>query len=471
MISKSDIKNLINETEESYLKVAEILSTIKSRRDFKVTKLFNIQPILAESLYKLSSMYSDLSQEKKNYIERKSDLNTSWFNHRMKLINKYQNVVDYAISIGKFLGDHFAWSFYHLDRKKLYEHYQNDRIFYMPTGVGGLGELEYVKRVKYINNKVLIYHGTTSFLRLGDVTFFDLKESRVASIGEIKTRKINEKELSINLSLIGEKKEDVSLFDELIAERVPRVKEKKTTPLSSKVQSKLNRQLSKISKSIGKKGQTNKQSLLGDYEYDKINKLYHETPSSKIKHIQISDGLILGCYKPQKKNLSTILFKDLIPEIKNKAKGIESLVKNILIPKSKFNQLLIGDAINPKPNNYLHPSSTPFLFWPLDLNLFNEVVFFDTIFFTIYNPAHLIEKLIKNDFEVEIDGQRFFKVSSKIEDNHLEFGRLDHYINLITSEFYKEESVIEILKIVREQAKEGKLPHNKKIRIDIQSIS
>ncbi|MDG5768272.1 hypothetical protein QA596_12480 [Balneolales bacterium ANBcel1] len=464
MITKSEIKDLINNAEKSYSRVAEILDSVRNKENFEVLNLFDIQPILAESLYKLSCMYSELSHEKKSYIERKSDLNNSWFTQRMRLIKKYQKVIDYTISIGKFLGDHYAWLFYNFDRKNLQDHYRHERIFYMPTGVGGLGELEYVKNVKYINNNVLIYHATTTFLRIGDVSFFDVKKSKVTSLGEIKTKKISTDELSVNLSLVGQEKDDVRIFDQVISTH-----EKVSSPLSPEIQGKLNHQLSKMSKLIGEKGDTKKQSIFGDFEFNKIDEIYNETTKSSVKHYQISDGLILVCFKPHQKTLFTKFFEDYSSGIKSKIKGIEKLVNQIVIPDSNYNQILLGNILNPNPNNYLLPSATPFLFWPLDSKLFKEVTFHDSVFLSIYNPAHLIEKLKSHQFEIKKEGHRFFKLSSTIGGKHLDLGRLDTYINLITHEFYTEKTVVDILLKLRDNAKEGKLPPNKKIPIDIQS--
>src|SRR5215212_8145501 len=52
-----------------------------------------------------------LHQEKENTIANKGRVSPEWFTHRMKLLDGYQNVLKATISIGKQLGDAFAWLF------------------------------------------------------------------------------------------------------------------------------------------------------------------------------------------------------------------------------------------------------------------------------------------------------------------------------------------------------------------------
>lgn len=466
MITKAEVKDLVDQAEKKLSEVTDILIDIESKRETE--RLFEIQPILAETLYDLSCMYSNLSHEKNEYIERKSSLDTSWFTNRMQLIDKYQSAINYCISIGKFLGDHFAWIFYYKDRDTLHEHYQHERIFHMPTGTGGLGEREFAKNIKFVDGKVLIYHGITSFLRLGDVSFFDPKNSTVSSIGEIKTKKIDENELSISLSLVGTQKEGVRVFDELI-EKQEGKGAKNIKPLSQKIRNKLDGQLSKISKSLGAERKTKKEDFQIDFEFEKIEKLYENTTSSGINLIKVSDGHLLGCYRPSERSLFTKFFNDYSKSIKEKGDLDEAFIKQIFIPDSEYNQLLIGDVFNPVPESYLQPSATPLLFWPISSNFFKEIVLHDAVFFSFYNPAHLIKKLKKADFEIKKYKTRFFKVLCKIDDSYLQFESLNHYIHLITKEFYSEESIVKIFKRIRKNAHEGKIKRNQRMPIDIQT--
>ena len=99
-----------------------------------------------------------------------------------------------TIAIGRSLGDSFAWFFYHSERKHLEEHLKHERQLHMPPGIGGIGELEFLDKTRVIDNHLVIYHGTTTFLRIGDVSFLDMKTLRLTAIGELKTKEIGPKE-------------------------------------------------------------------------------------------------------------------------------------------------------------------------------------------------------------------------------------------------------------------------------------
>ena len=58
----------------------------------------------------------------------------------------------------------------------------------MPPGFGGIGETMFMKNVRMFGEYMVIYHGMTTILRIGDITFIDLKKLKVAGIGEIKGR-------------------------------------------------------------------------------------------------------------------------------------------------------------------------------------------------------------------------------------------------------------------------------------------
>src|SRR5207237_18409 len=73
-------------------------------------------------------------------------------------------------------------------------------------GVGGIGEREFLRRFPALDGAMVLHHGITTLLRIGDVSLIDLRTLRVRAIGEIKTAKskTDERQLSITLSLIGD---------------------------------------------------------------------------------------------------------------------------------------------------------------------------------------------------------------------------------------------------------------------------
>jgi hypothetical protein len=93
---------------------------------------------------------------------------------------------------------------------------------------------------------LLIYHGTTSFLRMGDVSFIDLNTLKVAAIGELKTQKLNERELGLKLALISGRRDlspDLSQMRHGTA---------LAQPLDPKLETKLKRQTERTGDAFGR---------------------------------------------------------------------------------------------------------------------------------------------------------------------------------------------------------------------------
>src|SRR5688572_31634327 len=71
-----------------------------------------------------------------------------------------------------------------------------------PPGVGGVGEREFVKNFDAPGH-VLIYHATTTFLRIGDVSFVHLPSRSVSAIVELKSRWVAEDRVEVAAFFVG----------------------------------------------------------------------------------------------------------------------------------------------------------------------------------------------------------------------------------------------------------------------------
>lgn len=190
MVSEKEIDRLLSDVEIEFKKCWDILSNIKEENLENITEdLLNFQPILATALFKLNSEYRKIVQEEKSLISRKNHVSLEWFKNRLKRLDQYKKLIKEAIKLGKVLGDSYAWIFYNRDRNLLNEHYKHQLITHTPPGIGGLGELEFIKNVNVTQEHFVLYHGITTFLRIGDISLIDLKNLRVSAIGELKTKK------------------------------------------------------------------------------------------------------------------------------------------------------------------------------------------------------------------------------------------------------------------------------------------
>src|SRR2546430_135769 len=59
----------------------------------------------------------------------------------------------------------------------------------------------------------MLYHGITTFLRIGDVSFFDVSTGRISAIGELKSVPVEPGKLSVRLHIISSNRNKVPFFD------------------------------------------------------------------------------------------------------------------------------------------------------------------------------------------------------------------------------------------------------------------
>lgn len=213
MITGADIRSAVDVAEASYRECLTTLSSLKGEGSLDKNALLGFQPRLGQTLLELSNMYRALHQEKLMVVSKKNQLSPNWFKRRLRLINDYQEDLKSTISLGKCLGDSFAWAFYRNERQYLEKHYKNHMQVHSPPGVGGQGELAFISTVGVINHNIVLYHGLTTFLRLGDFSFIDLRSLKLTAVAELKTRPSSDgEELESLVSVIGPTKESTLLL-------------------------------------------------------------------------------------------------------------------------------------------------------------------------------------------------------------------------------------------------------------------
>lgn len=188
--SKTAITKVLDEVEVELKRCWRTLAAMKDEPydERYAYELIDFQSVLAPAIFRLNDSYVLLAQAKKLAVSRKRQVNAEWFRTRMRSIAKYQHAIKTVISIAKALGDSFAWIFYQRERELITRHLERERLDHTPPGIGGRGELEFIKQVKHIDGQLVLFHGITTFLRLGDISLIDLGTRTVTALGELKTK-------------------------------------------------------------------------------------------------------------------------------------------------------------------------------------------------------------------------------------------------------------------------------------------
>jgi hypothetical protein len=475
VISKADITYLIDEAEGSFRECWSTLSRVRGRDRTESSTdadlsaaLLDFQPTLARTLYDLSEMYRKLHQEKQSVIARKAVLTPKWFGHRLALIGEYQRVVKATISIGKRLGDSFAWIFYVSSRDHLLEHGDHQRQFHAPPGIGGLGELAFIESVRMVGGHLVLYHGITTFLRLGDVSYINLKEdNKVAAIGELKTTKVAEGKLNVRLDAVAPSEEDISFLAEGIVYDDTQ-EDFSPPPLPQEMKARLGKQVASMGDTFEFSGLEGSMELHHDPRVDELNVFCKGLKTSAFAYRKIGDGLLLFGTRTPKRSLSSKLLGGAPSGWASKLQGIEHGAQSIMDKESADNEIWIGALNNQNTEYQLTPGMVPIFFWPLDAATIEDVLFHNVEIYYLYNPAHLAAKLRLAGFEVIcIPGQRGLKVEKRLGDAILRVESLSYFAHLVTREFWDEEAVVETLCGMVRSVEQGDISPNAKIRMDI----
>lgn len=193
-LSRNSIRKILIDCEPELRECFDVVSAMVHGGATNPTgaDLLGFQPKLLKVIQKLEGSYREIKREQSRLIAGKANYQLAWFKGRMATLSSYAKAITEALAICRAIGDGFAWFWYERDPKLIDQHLKQQRQPFLPSGVGGLGEQLTLERLQGFDQKLILYHGLTSFLRLGDVSFIDMTSARVAYIAEIKTKREDE---------------------------------------------------------------------------------------------------------------------------------------------------------------------------------------------------------------------------------------------------------------------------------------
>jgi hypothetical protein len=428
------------------------------------------QIVLSEALRALVVMYNRLNQEQKQVVSRKGRVSKSWFLERLRAIARYQNAVDQAISTGKILGDGFAWMFYSEERDYLAEHWQHPPIPHIPGGSGGIGELEIIKRIRVYKDHLLLYHGITSFLRLGDVSLVNLKTLGVSALGEIKTTEVGRDELRSSLTMIGP---GVSTMLDLRG--APSHYGKPSSPFSRKVEDRLAKQLKKIAASFAHSRSVRDKDLCstGTFWISALNSLGDQLKTRDHAFSKAGDGLLLCAFRNRRRLLSSRIMLSPVGGHSRMLGHTVREARRIIAKNSTDNSLRVAPFLYSSHRYSLLRGTVPPVWWPLDLEFLRSLIFREITVATVFNPLHLVRKLRSAGFKVAEDRRSGrLRITKQLRDGRpLQIKNFTWFLALIRSHFHTEDDIVDMLcKVVSECNEQASDGCNLRVTMDIRQV-
>jgi len=368
----------------------------------------------------------------------------------MKTLDYYREAVREALAIGKDIGDTLAWFFYQNENDLLRRHLEQPEVRHTPPGIGGFGELEFVKKMPIFDRKLVIYHGITSFLRIGDISLVDMETLRVSSVAELKTRQADAENLSITIVCYRPGNESASPSQAMEVTQ----RDQNLALLDPTAKARLVRQMRKMEDAFTGYSVDANFDFDGITHHDSLRQLIGKMSRRNMAWEKAGDGLLLiGIRKNRSKGLSVMLLSRSRAYTANRRLPPGSIAARIHNEASTENALLLSHL-----KFGFDPGYIPAFWLDLDLDFVKDVMFRRLRVFSAYNPAFLFKKLRANGFTVIWDSDQ----APRIEYHGAVFkASLDSLVGPVKSiqqHLLREETVIKILLDPLQGIESGELP-------------
>jgi len=471
VVSSALVKKTIDtaETElRSCWRVVAALSSCKLEPDFGES-LVKFQLRLLEAIATVEETYRVIKQEEKRLVSRKSRLNPDWFRKRMAQLATYTKALAHVLGIARAIGDGFAWFFYERDRKLIDEHLKHQRQPLLPPKIGALGERLTLKNMLVIDQKMLLYHGITTFLRIGDFSLIDLKTMRVSSIGELKTERPDDEHIQTHVALVASN-----------PAQLPRIPIRKGAPkaapaiLPAAMVERRKRQLKVMRAAMmaaATRGRKAMEATRNDFHFAELEQVASRCGSRKFEWAQVGDGFIMGAVRlspSRTRKLSSLLLNKATERAGHLATDAPEWAMKILsTTKRELNSLIIGTVCGDEKDFIAPRSAFPVALWPVDPAVLEDVLFSGVMLLTLLNPAHLWASIAEQGFELEFDEKGCVaSATKKYGERVMELKNLGYYTHLISCFMLTERSVLALIEQLIEISHDRYKGGSMKIELD-----
>ena len=422
LITYQIVKGKIASSEKILCECFDMLLNLKHARDNLDDALTMFQPKLAECLYELMTFYQELHREKDRLISIKGSFEKSEFSEIMRKNAQFSEIVSDVIEIGKSLGDAFAWFFFRDNRSELDKHFEHETTGLYVGGIGGRGELEFIKHASILDGLYVLYHGITTMLRIGDFSLYDLNLG-IVGVGELKT-KASDDGLQVSASITSKVNINLPEGNMLSPVEDQRKKLQKEFP-------KLEKQLAMHPVLLRPIESDHSSTLYTSYEYELIDQLSTSAPII----VNSDKSLMLFATWSQQESLFEVLSEN--KSIDNLPDDFAEKAKSLMDPPSPYNEVIISEL-----TTQMDILRIPVLWWHIDDDICRDMYFKRVNITTLFNPAKLLQCFINHGFTVSelgrLDKIELFKTENK---HRISIGHFESLCDLIKQSLMRTEDV------------------------------
>ena len=465
MITEAQIRQTVSKAEEIFQDCWAKLSAMNNAET-----LFSFQPTLLTALYQIEATYRTICREERNLNSQKTSSNQKQISESIQTLVRYKRVLTQVLDVGKALGDSFAWIFYGNERELLKRHYDHEFIPHLALNTGGRGEYEFARNTPRFGKYIVLMHSITTFLRLGDFSLIDPIDLKIAAIGEIKSHKKSETEISVNITLAGGK---------LPKEMLPKISEAQAKPNSEQLPpellDRLKKQVKGMQEAFKPPLQNHPSNKVEMHLVEtKLKELFDRSSLGKWGTIKVDRGLLLVGMKFDEMPIYSQLKKEPIEtgaSFQQNLENLKSPTAEIIDKSLPQNFILTSWILYPAEGRYFHPfGMIPLFFWTLDVTVRKAIIFQKMRVMTLYNPGFLIDELKRNGFEVQFGQDKKIKIIKKIGEKSFEFAGMDHFIGAVRTQFYADTGIVSFVRAAVDKIEAENFTQPTQIRLDLDFI-
>lgn len=445
-LSRHAVKAVLKTTEAELQWAWSLVQTLKhpeTLNDDFGSDLLEFQPRLVEAIVRLEAFARSVRAEQKRLKRDQKRYVKSWLKHRQSLLGLYLTAISTSLASARAVGDGFAWFFHEKDRRLIGEHLKHPRLADVPIGVGGLGERLLVHSLPHLDGRILIYHGTTTFLRIGDATLIDLPSRRVHAIAELKTRKIKDGEYRLSLHFIADARGKLPKTPKTRS-RVRADAEAAEPELKPELQERLDAQLKRMAAALkyaraGKAAvRIGKQSK---FHFAELSDAVGRATTRRFTLVQAGPALVIGTLRHRGSGSFNADLKGSGSLSQGLLDGVADRVIGIMAPGRLDNAIFIDAPGSGETLPVTHQGLPP-VWWPMDDEALADILFGRVMVITLYNPAHL--RLAMEDrglFPTDIPDL----LRGEFEGRRVELSAIRHFDWMIQHNFMSLDSVVAVL--------------------------
>jgi len=398
LISRRAICATIDAAERSFRECWSTLVSLRggAQSPNPIDGVLTFQSTLIESLAQIETQRVAIKREERRLIGRKATYRPTWFAKRMATLSGYEKALRQTLAIGRAIGDGFAWIFYERDGALVAEHLKRERQISVPLGVGGQGERSSAKNLRALGGKLAIYHGTTTFLRIGDVSLIDLSTMKVCGIGEMKSERVDDTQIEVRIDLIV----DAEAVRPFLAETPRRAGPQRQLP--PKMHHRFERQRKTMRTALRAANEARSDRRIGrqgEFHHAILDDLVERCGWRRFTYVAPEPSLVLGALRNRRgRSLSQNLLGKS-GDIAAKVLGVESLVIAAMSPAHRENAIYLGSIGDPE--RLIQTSDgIPFTLWDAADATIEALLFGDVIVTTLFNPGHFWREIEERGFEL-----------------------------------------------------------------------